>query len=246
MKLFAVLSLLLTAHLGAQDLYLIIGQSNAAGRGRLPDPLETVAQVQVLDAQGSFVAADLDTNKFSTVKKPGFSGASFALSFGQAMHAATGQEIRLVVNARGGSSIKQWKPSADPQQPSLYDEAVLRLKLALEKAPDSTLKGILWHQGESNRNLESYPEHLAELIAQLREEFGVVPFIAGEISHEREDNAPFNANLKAITTIPAVDYVSAEGLATSDKTHFTTEAQQQLGLRYAEKMQAQQKPATKQ
>ncbi|MBC2602229.1 hypothetical protein H5P30_10610 [Puniceicoccus vermicola] len=52
-----------------------------------------------------------------------------------------------------------------------YDDAIVRMRLAMEMG---TLKGILWHQGESDSRsgrAEEYEAHLRELFERFREEF---------------------------------------------------------------------------
>lgn len=113
------------------------------------------------------------------------------------MHAATGRDIKLVVNARGGTNINAWAAGASE---SYFDEAVVRVNEALE-TPGTELAGILWHQGEGNRNSSIYIDRLSTLLADFRGALGEsdLPFIAGQISQVRDDNVNFNRN---ILTLP--------------------------------------------
>lgn len=91
----------------------------------------------------------------------------------------TGKKILLVVNARGGSNIKAWLPSAEEKY---LDEAIRRTKEATKYGP---LKGILWHQGESNSGApQSYMKQLETMVGELRKQLDAdnVPFVAGEIA----------------------------------------------------------------
>src|SRR5215207_8558200 len=118
-----------------------------------------------------------------------------------------------------------------------------RAKLAL---PAGTLKGILWHQGESDSKPElatAYEPKLLALIARLRTELNApnVPFIAGQMG--RFEGAPWNEQQVLVDKaqrdlpgkIPRTAYVSAEGLKDKgDKIHFDSDSFRELGRRYAE------------
>ena len=105
------------------------------------------------------------------------------------------------------------------------------------------LKGILWHQGESDNNPQSaaaYPEKFRILIQRLRTDLRLprLPVVAGEIGYFNKENV-IN---KVIDALPGlVSYmavVSAEGLADKgDKVHFDTPSARELGKRYALAMQ---------
>ncbi len=82
----------------------------------------------------------------------------------------------LIVNARGGTKIDEWDGKSE-----LYREARKRTKAALNHG---TLKGVLWHQGESDQGAaDAYLGKLQTLVAKLRSDFNDpnLPFIAGQI-----------------------------------------------------------------
>ncbi len=238
------------------DVYLLIGQSNMAGRGILEaaDTLQAAEGVFLLDGQGTAVPARNPLNRYSTIRKViTMQGMGPGWSFGQAVHARTGRPVLLVVNARGGSTLQMWLPDApaeyygrgdeDPENigqrmPSLYDEAIRRTRQALRYGK---LKGILWHQGESGvdaDNVGDYLPVLARFVAALRSDLGVderVPFLAGEILPEYEPSAFINPMLQQIGDyIPNARCVSAAGLqGNPDRLHFSRESQLEFGRRYA-------------
>lgn len=228
--------------LQAQDLYLIIGQSNAAGRGDLPANPTALTGVQVLQGNDTFAPAFPNLNVHSTVRNLNqTAGFNIGYTFARSMRIANGNDIQLVVNARGGTSIVNWFPGVIDDAPSLsyFDEAVRRVNAARSANPNAILRGILWHQGESNRNSSAYIADLVTLVGLLRSQIGDVPFVAGQLSHERDDNETFNTNLLQLPNLlPNSAVVTAEGLATIDLTHFTADAAQTFGLRYVVQMQA--------
>ena len=115
---------------GNMDLYLLIGQSNMAGRGVLTDSNRVSGEWQVAEEPIHF-------------DKPTIAGAGLAASFARAMaDRRKGVPIGLIPCAVGGTSINRWVESGD-----LWSNAVARTRIALRSG---TLKGILWHQGEGD------------------------------------------------------------------------------------------------
>ena len=220
-------------------LYLLIGQSNMAGRGFV-EPQDTVGNPRILrlNRQGDWEIAK-DPLHFD---KPG-SGVGPGLTFAREMLAENGDVvIGLIPCAAGGSSIDHWKSGVFWEQTKSfpYDEALIRTKLALK---DGTLAGILWHQGESDCAPEKaavYKEKLTTLIADLRREFRAfsVPFIVGELADFRINGTLLNIVFhEAEKEIPNCVVVPAHGFtAMSDEVHLDACSQREFGRRYAEKM----------
>lgn len=223
-------------------LFLLVGQSNMAGRGvvapadKIPRP-----RVLMLDKSGAWVPA-VDPLHFD---KPA-AGVGLGRSFAEAIAAATpGVTIGLIPCAVGGSPIDAWSPGFyyQPTQSHPWDDALRRAQLAL---PAGTLKGILWHQGESDSNRELAPAYAAKLhalIARFRAELRApnVPFIVGQLG--RFAGAPWNefktevdrAHRELPAKVPHTAFVSAEGLTDKgDNTHFDSESCREFGRRYAE------------
>lgn len=225
------------------DVFLLIGQSNMAGRGTmLPEDLTgPIEGVYLLDTEGKVVPATNPLNQYSTIRKDmKHQQINPGVGFSKRVHAATGRKILLVVNARGGSNINEWvkgKVSSDVGL-AFYDEAVRRTKQA---TAHGTLRGILWHQGESNSsNPTGYMDKLKALVSGLRAELGNVPFVAGEIAPWHTNRDKFNPIIRTIATeIPNSDWVSSEGcdmLKDESDPHFGRNGQLLLGERYAEKI----------
>lgn len=227
------------------DVFLLIGQSNMAGRGTmLPEDLAgPIEGVYLLDTEGKVVPATNPLNQYSTIRKDiKHQQINPGVGFSKRVHAATGRKILLVVNARGGSNINEWvkgKVSSDVGL-AFYDEAVRRTKQA---TAHGTLRGILWHQGESNSsNPTGYMDKLKTLVSGLRSELNApaVPFIAGEIAPWHSNRDKFNPIIRTIATeIPNSDWVSSEGcdmLKDESDPHFGRNGQLLLGERYAEKI----------
>lgn len=219
------------------DVFLLIGQSNMAGRGTmLPADTLPVAGVWLLNAEGRPVAARSPLNRYSSIRKDlGMQQICPGDGFAAALHAATGRDILLVVNARGGSALAEWMPGT-----TYYDEAVRRTRQAMRYG---RLRAILWHQGESDSSApDTYLPRLAAMVDSLRRDLGCgrVPFIAGETAQWRPATEAINRCIRRIgDAIPASAWVSSEGctpLRDDEDPHFSREGQLLLGSRYAEKV----------
>ncbi len=225
------------ANASACDLFLLIGQSNMAGRGAMlaADSLWRPEGVQLLDSAGIPVQATQPLNRYSTIRKRlSMQGVNPGVGFAELLHEKTGRPLLLVVNARGGSALREWMPGSD-----YYNEAVRRTRQAMDYG---RLRAILWHQGESDSSHpEQYLERLAETVAALRRDLGCgdVPFIAGEIARWHSNAERFNPIIGRIAKrIPNSAFISSEGctpLRDSLDPHFSREGQLLLGRRYAKK-----------
>lgn len=215
------------------EVYLLVGQSNMAGRGTVDANNATIQEsIVMLDKTNNWVPAK-DPMHFDRTS----AGVGPGISFAQAM--LEGQKkikIGLIPCAWGGSPIKVWKSGAKYFENFPYDEAIARAKIAMQKGQ---LKGILWHQGESDNDASKsvvYLQKLKELIANFRKDLNApnLPFVAGEIGRfNKEDYIN-----KIVNTLPLevenTAVISSEGLTDKgDHLHFDTPSAQELGKRYA-------------
>ena len=114
---------------------------------------------------------------------------------------------------------------------------------------NSTLAGILWHQGESDCSDSRYPlyeEKCGRILQQLREDVGApdVPVILGGLGDfllqwEKGDMSNYvhvNAAMERMAaSLPKFGFASAVGLgANPDNLHFSAAALREFGLRYYE------------
>ncbi len=223
-------------------IFLLIGQSNMAGRGTVePEDKMPIDRVLTLNAAGEWVPA-IDPIHFDKPVAGTGLGRTFAAEITRDHPGVT---IGLVPCAVGGSPIDSWQPGAFyPETKSHpWDDALRRVHIALQSG---TLKGILWHQGESDSNPDHAPAYagkLTDLITRVRAALNApdVPFIAGEMghfpgkpwdtSHEQVDKA----TRALVDHVPHTAYVSSEGLTDrGDKLHFNSASYRELGRRYAD------------
>ena len=223
-------------------LYLLVGQSNMAGRGKVEDQDKTPhPRVLMLNKAGEWVPA-VDPMHFDKSAAGVGLGRTFGILAAEANPDVT---IGLIPCAVGGSPIDAWKPGVHyaPTNSNPWDDTMKRAQIALKSG---TLKGILWHQGESDSTDKLAPEYeakLHDLIARLRKELNApnVPFIAGQMG--RFEDAPWKDAAKIVnkahedlpTKVKNTAFVSAEGLKhKGDKVHFDAASYREFGKRYFE------------
>lgn len=220
-------------------LYLLIGQSNMAGRAKVDEESKKAhPRVEMLTKALKWEPATDPLHFDKSV-----AGVGPGLTFGKLM-AETQAKVRigLVPCAVGGTSIKAWSPGAldGATRTHPYDDMLKRMQEA-QKA--GVLKGILWHQGEADRGSPStYGGMLAELIVRLRKDLNApdVPFVASELTAFKPDvtTKKFNEVIQGLAgTMKRYACISAAGLDhKGDGLHYSADAARALGRRFAEKM----------
>jgi len=220
-----------------KDVYLLLGQSNMAGRGYLEyDSRISTERVEKLDKTDHWVEGT-EPLHFDKPSAGGGLGASFARVVADHDPSVT---VGLVPCAVGGSALDEWMPGA-----KLYVEAMRRAKIA-QKA--GAIKAILWHQGESDadrgKKQSTYNERLTKMVAAMRAELGLeaakVPFLYAAIGEfptapYYPGNKALNAVMRhAVETIPNSVWIEASDLqANGDQIHFDLQSVRTLGARYA-------------
>jgi len=212
-------------------IYLLIGQSNMAGRAPIgEDQTGVINRCYLLNDTDQWEPAQNPLNRYSTIDRrlelqrlgPGDSFARRMLEKNPNI------AIGLVVNARGGTKIEQWQKGTP-----FYDDALRRTQVAREHG---TLKGILWHQGESNeKNQEGYLDKLQALIAAFRKDLDApdLPFVAGQV----HDLPTINEQISQLPgLVPSTGFISSERLKTMDRWHFDAASVRLMGERYAEEI----------
>lgn len=231
-------------------LYLLIGQSNMAGRG-VVESRDTLPNSRVLRFNKN--------NQWEIAKDPlqydkSVAGVGPGLAFGNVMSDQdTATIIGLIPCAVGGTGIDTWKAGIyyDPVKIYPYDNAISRTKEAMRSG---TLKGIIWHQGEADSNPAKsivYGAKLKQLIETLRLEFKTpfLPFVAGQLPDyqiEKKDSLGIlHINTSAIAVNNAIadlkienyTFISAKGTSDiGDHTHFNAVSARLMGQRFAEAM----------
>lgn len=224
------------------QIFILAGQSNMAGRGKVDDEARRVnPRVFSLDKSGQWRPA-VDPLHWD---KPA-AGTGIGKPFAEIIAQKTpGISVGLVPTACGGSPISTWVPGGYWEQTKShpYDDFLTRAKRALQ---DGTLQAILWHQGESDANEKDagkYEARLTDLIRRMRADLNApeVPFIIGQLgrfpakpwdTHRETVDAAHQAIAKKVKN---VRFVSAEGLGSiGDHLHFDTPSLRTFAQRFAE------------
>ena len=247
------------------DVYLIAGQSNADGRGYASDLTGSLAAYAGMqdDVRLFYVnpvngnPADPTYNTGWTTLAPGYSSPpghsgpipsdrfGFELSLCKALAAHDpGRNVAVIKITKGGTSLAtDWNPAGEANY--MWQTFAGRVSEALAALTAGggrvNLRGMFWHQGESDGSNPDYQDDLVEFIAAVRTLTGKpdLPFAIGEL--ERDHVTPTVSDrdhqLTAMANVAAADpntfAVSSEGLATYDGTHFTSSAIITLGERFA-------------
>jgi hypothetical protein len=221
-------------------LYLLVGQSNMAGRGVVDEESKKVDARILMLTKGLEWQPATDPLHFD---KP-VAGVGPGLAFAKIVAEKTPSvRIGLIPCAVGGTSIDVWVPEALDKftKTHPYSDMLERLKAA-QKA--GVLKGVLWHQGEADRKgVDTYGQRLKDLIARIRTDAGVeVPFVSSEISsfqpNTLDSTQQFNACVHSLEgMVKLYGCVSAAGLNhKGDSVHYDADSARILGARFAEKM----------
>lgn len=225
------------------DIYILMGQSNMSGRGPLiaADSIVPNSKVLMFTKNLEWTPAKNPLH----FDKPSVVAVGPGLSFGLAMQESDKSKIiGLVPTAVGGTSIGAWIPGGYDKNTKKFpwDDAEKRI---LEAMKYGTVKGVIWHQGESDSNIESasvYLPKLESLIKRVRTLVGNknLPFVVGQLGRYRTQYDNINkqtAKLPALVAHTAI--ASSEGLVDKgDHTHFDRESAVILGQRFAAKMLA--------
>lgn len=236
----------------ALHLFLLVGQSNMAGRGDVePADQQPLPNVMALDAAGNWVAATDPLHWDKPSAGVGL-GRTFAIEYAKAHPGVT---VGLIPAACGGSPIATWQPGKyfEDTKSHPYDDALARARHALTRGK---LQGILWHQGESDRTPELAPVYeaaLTTLIDGFRRELDApnVPFLIGQLGQfpgagEWDEHARRvdRAHHDVAAHVPFTAFVSSNGLTSKpDNLHFDARSLRELGKRYAAALAALSQPS---
>jgi hypothetical protein len=223
-------------------LILLAGQSNMAGRGIIgEEDLVAPPRVLALSQDREWVPAVAPIHFDKSVAGVGLA-KSFAIALAEANPDIT---IGLIPAACGGSPIATWEPGGYHVQTHSppYDDAISRVRTAMN---DGVLKGILWHQGESDckpDKAKGYEKKLRLLFERFRKEFDFqeLPIVIGQLSQfpgqdwSSDKIIVDKAHRSIAQDLSNVTFATSEGLTPNeDRVHFDSRSLRIFGKRYAE------------
>ena len=223
--------------------FLMIGQSNMAGRGELDDvpPIANPNLYMLRMGRWQILSEPVNTDRAVT-KGDFHSGVSLGASFGDEHQKHFNIKTGMIPCADGGTAISQWMPGE-----ILFDHAVFMTKLAMRT---SRLGGIIWHQGESDCNKTDvglYKERFITMISEMRRQLNApdIPVIIGELSTDtdptRWGHGAYVDQMNRVfydiaKSLPQCAVASAKGITIKpDGLHFDAKGSREFGKRYFEK-----------
>ena len=225
------------------NVFLLLGQSNMAGypKAQAADRAED-DRIRVLGFDNCS-ATDRRENQWDVASPPLHGCRYDALGPGDWFaktiidYLPGGDTIGLIPCAISGERIETFLKNGG----SRYNWIIDRARIAQQAG--GIIKGILFHQGESNNGDTSWPGKVNTLVEDLRNDLdiGPVPFIAGELLYSG-GCAGHNVQVNKLPGIVSnCSVVSAEGLVvdpadTQWNLHFGHDSVVTLGKRYAQAM----------
>ncbi len=219
--------------------FILAGQSNMAGRGWV-EAEDTLINQRIfsIDAEGNILYAKEPLNLF----EPNYVGLDCGVSFARNLipHIPPNINVLMIHTAVGGSNIRQWIDDSTHRDVKLLSNFKEKVGIAKKYG---TIKGILWHQGESDANAKRIPLYLQNLQLLFKQFRAIIkddhlPIILGELGAFSKQPQAFEAINKIIRNYPEQDLRSAF-IKTSDlqhkgdSLHFNSTGQRMMGERYA-------------
>ena len=222
--------------------FLMIGQSNMAGRGEFGEIKPIDNYKCYMFRMGRFQRMREPINPDRAIFEGTYhSGVSLGSSFADEYTKRFGMRVGMIPCADGGTKLDEWMPGT-----VLYDHAVFMTRLAMRS---SRFSGILWHQGESDCNFDedlyAYKDKFLKMISSLRRDLDAenLPLIIGELSENigeawKLEDRPEKMNrlfYEIAKEIPHCSVASAKGLTLKpDGIHFDSKSLNIFGRRYLE------------
>jgi len=187
------------------DLWLLAGQSNMEGCGRLTDvePPQAGVSCFYLGDRWDLAVEPLNWSLESddpvhwknwlsngatreelmkALRRDRVLGSGLGLAFGKALLTETGIPVGLIMTASGGTSMSEW----DPELKGMEGQSLYGAMLRSVEAAGGKIKGMLWYQGESDATEEAAPkyvERMKQFVSCLRQDLGDtrLPFIYAQL-----------------------------------------------------------------
>lgn len=218
--------------------FLLIGQSNMAGRGFIHEvqPIYNKRIMMLRNGKWQMMTEPIHYDR-------SIAGIGLAASFAEAWCWDNEEEsIGLIPCAEGGSSIDDWCIDG-----VLFRHAISETQFAIE---NSELAGVLWHQGESDSQDGKFKEYYGKIsiiFNEIRKTLSAhhIPFIVGGLG-DFLGQVGFGAGCTEYLFVNGelqkyaqgqenCYYVTAKGLTPNpDGIHINAMSQRIFGIRYYE------------
>jgi hypothetical protein len=231
--------------------FILAGQSNMAGRGKV-EPNDTIPDYRILtiNKERELILAKEPLHFY----EPLMTGLDCGISFGKYLLKQIPDSVTVLIlpTAVGGSSISQWINDSTFRNVTLLTNFKEQVEIGKKYGK---IKGILWHQGESDatsqETIEIYNKQLQKLFTLFRDSIGEseLPIIVGELGSfsKKDDNwKAINSKIEEyIKTDPNSYLIRTNDLKDKgDRIHFDSKGQREIGKRFAKKyIKIKEKPA---
>jgi len=185
------------------DLWLLAGQSNMEGCGKLTDADSPQAGIscfymgdtwgiardplcwpnESLDAVHWRVSAEEREQAAKDQRRDRSYGAGLGIPFAKELYRHTGVPVGLIMCADGGTCMVQWDAAKiEEGGRSLYGSMIRKFRKLGGK-----VKGVLWYQGEAEANVDNAPlyrDRMLSWVNSVRKDMGdpELPFIYAQLS----------------------------------------------------------------
>jgi hypothetical protein len=210
-----------------------------AGRGKV-EPKDTIPSERVLtiNKNGEIILAKEPIHFYDK----SMNGLDCGLSFGKAVinHIPDSISVLLIPTAIGGSSINQWIGDSLHRNVRLLTNFKEKAEIAKKYG---IIKGILWHQGESNANKNDWYDHknrMTNLFLKFRDIVNNkdLPILIGQVGSYSGDEywLKINEQIKrySLSDTNSIIISTSDLKDKGDKVHFNSESQRLLGKRFAD------------
>ncbi|MBN1555816.1 MAG: sialate O-acetylesterase [Phycisphaerae bacterium] len=249
------------------DVWILAGQSNMEGIGRLPglkakphvrafymDDVWRPAEDRIHNLHQAVAPVHAERCGGVRPVRSVYVGVGPGVSFGQAMEKHNGVPQGLIACAHGGTRMDEW----DPKKKRLGGHSLYGATLARFEKNGGRVAGVVWYQGCSDANADAatlYTQRMKALVAAFRRDLrdARLPFvlvqIAGVVRLDDSQRRNWNSIQDQQRRLPdAIDRclcVPAIDLELDDQIHIDAPGQHRLGRRLAEAMCALTKRGTK-
>ncbi len=227
-------------------LFVLMGQSNMSGRGKLDSPDVPVPHPQVYvfnkDYRWHLAHEPLGTvpEEVDWIATDGGTGVGPGLSFARSLlEHDPNLRIGLIPCARGTSTIQDWQP--DLSQNSLYGSCLRRVNAA---SAYGKVAAILFSQGEAEATIPELPagiwgSRFEAIVESMRADLSLpdLPVLFAQLGSFSGDPVPSNWEIvrkqQAGVRLPNVVMIKTDDLPLQPDIHFSTESNVEIGRRFA-------------
>ena len=183
------------------DVFLLGGQSNAAGRGvisELPDS-SVLYNTGIMLYHSASMNSGQPARQWTTLRPASNSAGNFGpeIGFGNRMaDLYPGRQIAIIKHAVGGTDLgANWNPGTNSNDSDHFGPQFMTFVETVDSGIDSliaegytpVIKGMLWQQGERDARNSSYgpayDRNLSHFIGRVRAQFNApnMPFVYGQV-----------------------------------------------------------------